>query len=164
MSFTIEGSRGILHTSSCFGDFRVSLVDSIRARVTRAEDMTNITALKILKEIAFQSSLLSLALSPTAIVLLGLTAPVIMLSTLVFSSFTSALLALSAIVTVVAAGLFITHILDETVGSQDLSKLSRSYDTQAREAKEYIRTIESRVEETGFTLKYKASSHSYYSY
>jgi hypothetical protein len=165
MSLIIEGSRGILHTSSCFGDFRISLVDSIKEKVTKIEDLTNIAALKILKDIRLQSSIASAALSPVSIIILAASIPVIGLGAVIFTAIESALLSLAIIVSIATIGLFLTHIIDATIGYDDLSKLSRSYDKQAKEANEYIQILERRVEEGGISLKYKSgeTAFSYYS-
>lgn len=154
MSFTIQGSRGIQHTSSCFGDFRISLVDTLNRKVNVAE-LTNLTALKVLKEIRFESSLLSLALSPVAIIILSASVPCILFGAIVITGVETALITLALLVAAVAFTLTIAHILDNTIGNDDLHKMSRAYENQAREAKDYVATLERQVTELTFRTEYK---------
>ncbi len=164
MSSTIEASRGILHTSSCFGNFRVSLLDSIKAKTGRVDSLTNLVALSALKDIRLESTLISFVTSPALLVALIIIPPILILGAACIPAIASPLMALAALVFVATIAIFLTHLFDSALGLDELTKLSRSYDIQSREADTAIRQIEVLSDETTINVKYKDSSYTSYGY
>jgi hypothetical protein len=155
MSFTIEASRGILHTSSCFGNFRISLLDSIKAKIKTIDSLTNLVALTALKDIRLESTLISFITSPALLVALIPLPPVLILGAACISAIASPLMALAALVFIATIAIFLTHVFDSVLGLDELHKLSKSYDIQAKEAGYAITQIEILPDETTIGVKYK---------
>lgn len=137
--------------------FSVDLNKSVKEKLNEGEQLTNATALKILKQIKWKSDIFSFLTKP--IVAIALSAGVFGVG-LAISAAGAAGLAIPVVgIALVAAGLFVSvlgiamvgHFIENSLNGL-LSRLSQAYRDQSQRASEYIGTLETADHEMRFVL------------
>lgn len=126
---------------SCAPEFSVDLNNSVKEKLKTGEQLTNATALKILKQIKWKSDILSFLTIP--IVAISLSAGVLVAGFCI-PAFNTALFVAHIFVRVLGGMMLGFSIENSCKGF--LPELSQAYSDQSQRAREYIRTLEANQE------------------